>query len=141
MAAPVIDSVRGDCRSFVTSVTVIRMRRRRDLIGGLRQWRRVRHQIRALAQPPLLVRGSVSLRSRELIFISVWPDVRSLLLFNGLDSHVSAVRWVIRGQHHTWTGVFGPAGRSDLSRGDGEPHWLDTFDMQASARPDGADHR
>lgn len=141
MGAPVIDGVRGDCRSFVTSVTVIRMRRRRDLIGGLRQWRRVRHQVRALARPPLHVSGSVRLRSRELIFVSVWPDVRSLLLFNGLDSHVNAVRWVIRGQHDTWTGVFGSAGRSDLSRGDGEPHWLDTFDLQAPVRPDGADHR
>jgi hypothetical protein len=141
MAAPVIDGVRGDCRSFVTSVTVIRMRRRRDLIGGLRQWRRVRRQIRALARPPLLIRGSVSLRNRELIFVSVWPDVRSLLLFNGLDSHVKAVRWVICGQHDTWTGVFRSVGRSDLSRGGGEPHWLDTFDMQASAQPDGADHR
>lgn len=141
MAPPVIDGVRGDFRSFVTSVTVVRMRRRRDMIEGLRQWRRVRHQISVLARPPLLVRGSVSLRSRELIFVSVWPDVRSLLLFNGLDSHVDAVRWVIRSQHDTWTGIFTPAGRSDLSRGDGEPHWLDTIDIRVSTRPGEADHR
>jgi hypothetical protein len=141
MAPPVIDGVRGDFRSFVTSVTVVRMRRRRDMIEGLRQWRRVRRQISVLARPPLLVRGSVSLRNRELIFVSVWPDVRSLLMFNGLGSHVDAVRWVIRGQHDTWTGIFTPAGRSDLSRGDGESHWLDTIDIRVSTRPGEADHR
>jgi hypothetical protein len=141
MAPPVIDGVRGDFRSFVTSVTVVRMRRHRDMIEGLRQWRRVRRQISVLARPPLLVRGSASLRSRELIFVSVWPDVRSLLMFNGLDSHVDAVRWVIRGQHDTWTGIFTPAGRSDLSRSGGEPHWLDTIDIRVSTRPGEADHR
>ena len=73
-------------------------------------------------------------RTRELTFFSLWPDVRSLLLFNGLASHVAAVRWVIHGHHDTWTGIFGAAGRSELSRGSSEPHWLAEFDARIPAQ-------
>lgn len=87
-----------------------------------------------LAQPPLLVCAAISMRTREVTFFSLWPDVRSLLLFNGLASHVNAVRGVNRGRHDTWTGIFGSAGRSELSRDRGEPHWLAAFDAQVPAQ-------
>jgi hypothetical protein len=137
---PAIDAVRADGRRAVSSVTVIRVQRRTELIGGIQQWRRVRREMRTLARQPLVVRRSVSLRTRELIFFSMWPDVRSLLLFNALASHVDAVRWVIRGHHDTWTSVFGAIGPAELSRG-GEPNWLDVLDTRASGQPDGAPPR
>jgi hypothetical protein len=134
---PAIAAVRADGRHAVSSVTVIRVRRRTELIGGIRQWRLVQREMRSLERPPLLVRGSVSLRTRELIFFSMWPDVRALLLFNALASHVEAVRWVFRGDHDAWTGVSGAVGPAELSRRDGEPNWLDILDARAAARPDG----
>lgn len=136
MAPARIDLVRSDSDRFVTSVTVIRVRRRRELLAGLRHWHRIRRQMRTLSVQPIVVRRSVSMRTRELTFFSLWPDVRSLLHFNGLGRHVEAVRWVIRGRYQTWTGIFGTVGRSELSRDrdSGEPHWLEAFDARASTR-------
>jgi hypothetical protein len=138
---PAIDAVRADGRHGVAVLTVIRVRRRAELIGGLTHWRRVQRDMRSLARQPLVVRRSVSLRTRELVFFSLWPDVRSLLLFNALGSHVRAVRWVIRGRHETWTSVFSAIGPADLSRGPGEPTWLDVLGQRASGQPDGAQFR
>jgi hypothetical protein len=120
-----IEGVRGDSAEFLCSVTVIRVRRRRDMLGCLRQWRWVRRELRTLTQQPLFVHRSVDVRAREVTFVSLWPSRRSLLLFNGLGSHVRAVRWVIFGRHETWTGVFGTVGLAYLSRAAGEPTWLE----------------
>lgn len=122
-----IDGVRGDSAGFLCSVTVVRMRRRRDVLGCLLQWRRVRQEVRTLTQQPLFVYRSVNIREREVTFVSLWPSRRSLLLFNALNSHVRAVRWVIFGQHETWTGVFGSVGLAYLSRAKGEPTWLENL--------------
>lgn len=120
-----IESVRGDSAEFLCSVTVVRMRRLRDMLGCLRQWRQVRREMRTLTQQPLFARRFVNLRAREVTFVSLWPSRRSLLLFNSLGSHVRAVRWVIYGRHETWTGVLGTVGLAYLSRAKGEPTWLE----------------
>ena len=135
MATPRIEQVRGDTRGFVSSVTVIQVRHHGELLAGLRHWQRIRRSMRrTLQDQPIMARVSVSIRARELTFFSLWPDVRSLLLFNGLGAHVRAVRWVIRGGFRTWTGIFGAVGRSELSRDAGEPHWLTAFDSPATGR-------
>jgi hypothetical protein len=135
---PAIAAVRADGRRALSSVTVIRVRRWTELVAGIRLWRRIQREMRTLAHPPLMVRGWVSLRTRELTFVSMWPDLRSLLFFNSLASHVEAVRWVIRGKHDSWTGIFNAVGPAELSRVDDEPHWLEVLDARASAQPDPA---
>jgi hypothetical protein len=135
---PAIAAVRGGGRRALSSVTVIRVRRWTELIAAVRLWRRIQREMRTLAHPPLMVRTWVSLRTRELTFVSMWPDLRSLLFFNSLASHVEAVRWVIRGKHDSWTGIFNAVGPAELSRVGDEPHWLDVLDAQAPARPDPA---
>lgn len=140
MATPRIEQVRADNRGFVSSVTVIQVRHHRELLAGLRHWQRIRRSMRrTLQHQPIMVRVSVSIRTRELTFFSLWPDVRSLLLFNGLGTHVRAMRWVIRGGFPTWTGIFGAVGRSELSRDPGEPPWLTAFDSPATGSSGRAD--
>jgi hypothetical protein len=136
-----LESVRAGWRELVSSVTLVRVRRRRDLVAAWWHWRRVRRQLRQLERGPILVRAVVDVPARTITFVSVWPDVRSLLLFNGLGRHVAAVRWVIHGGHSTWTGVFRTAGLASLSQRHGEPNWLDVIgaDRRGAAQPaDGA---
>lgn len=87
----------------------------------------MRRQLRQLERAPILVRVAVDVPARTMTFVSVWPDARSLLLFNGLSRHVDAVRWVIHSGHGTWTGVFRTVGLASLSLPHGEPNWLDVI--------------
>lgn len=140
-AVPVIEAVRARPDDLLCSVTVLTVRRHRDLVTALRHWARVRREIRGLDRPPIVARVSLHVRARTVTFLTVWPDLRSLLVFNGLRSHVVAVRWVIHGQHQSWTGVFRPVGLSMLTVPDGAPTWLDRLtepapDAGAAARPE-----
>ncbi|MGE5831204.1 MAG: hypothetical protein ACM30G_22990 [Micromonosporaceae bacterium] len=134
-----LESVRAGWRELVSSVTIVRVRRRRDLVAAWWHWRRVRRQLCELERAPILVRAAVDVPARTMTFVSVWPDVRSLLLFNGLGRHVTAVRWVIHGGHSTWTGVFRTAGPASLSQRQGEPNWLDVISADGRAAPARAD--
>jgi len=110
---------------------------RRHLVGALRHWWRIRCDMRGLEYPPLVSRVSVDIRAGTVTFVTMWPHVRSVLLFNGLSTHVRAVRWVIRGGHQTWTGVFGSVGQSSLSVPDGQPDWLAALSAAPRQKPGG----
>jgi hypothetical protein len=124
-----IEAVRAGSGDLLCSVTVVTVRRRRHLVAAMWQWFKVRRQMRGLDRPPIASRTALDVRTGTLTFLTLWPDVRSLLVFNGLSAHVLAIHWVIDGGHRTWTGIFRPVGLSALSLRDGEPTWLDTLTL------------
>ncbi len=119
----------------VAVCTLVHLRRHRDLPALLRQLRLVRREVATLDDPPLLMRTWWDPRRRTVTFLSVWTGPRSVLLFNGLTGHLDAVRWVLRGRHPTWTGVFRMAGVSDLSVRPDVGFWLDAMPPAQPGRP------
>jgi hypothetical protein len=102
----------------------------RSLPGAFRRFRRLRRigrsSIPGLVEVHMRVR-----RNATLLFVSVWENQLALLEFTTLEEHSNAIRWTIRKQAKTWSGVFRLVGTSSMSK-----PWIGTIRHWEPLAPD-----
>lgn len=94
----------GASARAVVAITRIRFRRSWDALSAIRRFYGLYRGARAEAG---FLRGQVAVAGPyTLVNVSLWRDVRSMLLWSGGQQHVEAVQWTYGRTAEVWSGYF-----------------------------------
>lgn len=88
----------------IVAITRIQFRRPWDTLAALKAFRRL---YKGASAAPGFIRGSVSLAGPTVVInLSLWQNVRDMLLWSGRSEHVDAVHWTSGRISEAWSAYW-----------------------------------